>query len=49
MPEPITIKDSETREERGLINRVRERIRRRLREQGRTPRGAAGPGARTQG
>lgn len=49
MPEPLTIRDNERSRERGLINRLRERIRGNLRAQGVEPRGAAGPGARTQG
>jgi hypothetical protein len=48
MPEPLSVVDTERSRERGLINRLRERIRGNLRGQGVTPRGNAGPGARTQ-
>lgn len=49
MPESLEFTDTERPRERGLVNRLRERIRQRLREQGRVPSGNAGPGARTQG
>jgi hypothetical protein len=49
MPEPLTIRDSETSRERGLINRLRERIREGIRGAGGQPAGNAGPGARTRG
>jgi hypothetical protein len=49
MPEPLTIRDRETSRERGLINRLRERIRDGLRNRGIEPAGNAGPGARTRG